>query len=263
MSASPGPIPFQSDWAYGPVSSRRLGRSLGVNLLPRDRRVCDFDCVYCQYAAGDPAGEGLPSSDEVVAAVEAALRRDAGCDSITLAGNGEPTLHPRFAEVVERVAALRDALAPSAQVCLLTNGARLDRPGVREALRWIDRPLVKLDAGSEGVLSALNRPRARGLAALLEVLAAVPRLELQSMFVRGRVDNATPEEVQGWLQAVAPLRPRGVQVTTLDRGTQLPGLAPVSAARLEEIAAAVRALGIPAEAFPCREPGRFGEPDAA
>lgn len=258
----PQPIPLQSDWAYGPVPSRRLGRSLGVNLLPRDRKVCTFDCVYCQYDA-TPAAEtprGLPAADEVLAAVEEALRRDPGCDAITLAGNGEPTLHPAFDEVVAGLARLRDAHAPGAALVLLSNGARLDAPGVRAAVATLDRPFFKLDSGDAATLRAVDRPRRR--AALPRLLAGLRRLGpgrfwLQAMFVRGAVDNATPAALAAWLEVVTSLAPAGVHLTTVDRGTTLPGVLPVPAARLEALAEATRGRGVPAEAFPCPDEARF------
>ncbi|MCO5168611.1 MAG: radical SAM protein [Planctomycetes bacterium] len=257
----PQPIPLQSDWAYGPVPSRRFGRSLGVNLLPRDRKVCTYDCVYCQYDATPGAAKGdLPAPAEVLAAVEEALRRDPGCDAITLAGNGEPTLHPAFDEVVAGLAALRDALAPCAALVLLSNGARLDAPAVREALARIDLPFFKLDAGDPATLRAVDRPRVR--AALPRLLAGLRRLGpgrflLQAMFVQGAADNTTAPAVAGWLETVASLRPAGVHVTTVDRGTTLPGVLPAPRERLEALGRAVRARGVPAGVFPCEDEARF------
>lgn len=256
----PAPIPLQRGWVYGPVASRRFGRSLGVNLLPTGRKLCNFDCVYCQYDATPEheRADALPTVDEVLAAVTDALGRGP-CDAITLAGNGEPTLHPGFADVVAGLVWLRDALAPGAALVLLTNGTRLRDARVREALGRLDRPFVKLDAGDDATLRAVDRPRAGfGLERLRADLAALGRpFWLQSMFMRGAVDNAADERVEAWLDVVAPLGPVEVQVTTVDRGTTLPGVLPVPAARLEQIAAAARGRGVPARAFPCGDEARF------
>lgn len=263
----PSPIPLQGDWAYGPVPSRRLGRSLGVNLLPTGRKLCNFDCVYCQYdatprAAGEEA-QDLPDVDAVLAAVERALRGAGPCDAITIAGNGEPTLHPGFDHVVAGLVTLRDALAPAASLVLLTNGTRLRAPHVRDALAWIDRPFVKLDAGDEATLRAVDRPRAgASLARLVEDLRGLEApFWLQSMFMVGAVDNAAEEHVAPWLDLVVSLRAAGrleeVHVTTVDRGTTLPGVLPAPDARLQEIAAAARARGVAARAFPCGDEARF------
>lgn len=273
----PAPIPLQRRWAYGPLPSRRLGRSLGVNLLPIERKLCNFDCVYCQYdatpsqpvrraerrAGGRPGRPGdLPARADVLAAVAAALELGGGCDAITIAGNGEPTLHPEFEQVVAGLRALRDAHAPGASLVLLTNGTRLRAPQVRRALRLLDRPFVKLDAADEETLQAVDRPRAGvRLARLLDDLGVLTAqgtpFWLQAMFMRGAVDNAGPASVARWVDLVARLRPAGVHVTTIDRGTTLPGVLPLPAARLEEIAAAARARGLTAEAFPCGDEARF------
>lgn len=254
----PSPIPLQQGWAYGPVASRRFGRSLGVNLLPAERKLCSFSCVYCQYDDTPGARGGLPAPDEVLAAVAAALERGP-CDAITLAGNGEPTLHPAFDEVVSRLVVTRDALAPGASIVLLTNGTRLREPRVRAALARVDRTFVKLDAADEVTWRAVDRPR--GGAMLAELLDDLRRLDppvwLQSMFVTGAVDNAAPDHVARWLDLVASLPVAEVHVTTVDRGTTLPGVLPVPADRLRDIAAAARTRGVPARAFPCGDEARF------
>lgn len=257
----PSTIPLQRGWAYGPVPSRRFGRSLGVNLLPTGRKLCNFDCVYCQYDAtprAPAAGADLPGADEVLEAARDALRGGA-CDAITIAGNGEPTLHPAFDHVVAGLVTLRDALAPAASIVLLTNGTRLRDAHVRAALGWIDRTFVKLDAGDEATLRAVDRPRAwGGLPRLIDDVQALGTpCCLQSMFMTGAVDNAADERVAPWLDLVAGLRPVEVHVTTIDRGTTLPGVLPVAAPRLEEIAAAARARGVAARAFPASDEARF------
>lgn len=267
---TPAPIPLQPDWVYGPVNSRRLGRSLGINLLPVDVKLCNMDCVYCQYDGpdGETGPSTVPTVETVLEAVEQALKREqnaAPLDAITLAGNGEPTLHPKFPEVVAGLVSLRDRYAPEASLCLLSNGSGLRHQGVRAALSNIDRPIFKLDAGTEELFRAINRPRSFTLEDLLSELVSVPNLILQAMFVRGDVaNNTTREAVREWFRQVLLLQPREVQVTTVDRGTQVPGVLPVAEPYLELVASALRTRGIEARAFPCRSPERFvpDDPDA-
>lgn len=261
---APGPIPLQPGWVYGPVASRRLGRSLGVNLLPVHARICSMDCVYCQYAppSGRHAPEdepGFPTVAAVCAEVEEALRRDPTVDAVTLAGNGEPTLHPSFGAVLRGIAALRDRLAPTARLVLLTNGTRLTQPRVRAALDLVDLPVVKLDAGDDEALRRINRPRGVRLDEIQRGIQALPRVVIQAMFVTGAVDNTGPAQLSAWLERLRALAPASVQVTTIDRGTAMSGLLPVPARRLEEIAGRVRELGIPAQAFPCRNEEEWAE----
>lgn len=254
----PGPIPLQPSLTYGPVASRRLGRSLGVNLLPTHYRLCSMDCIYCQYASPKPGDTGgFPSPADVLAAVEAALKRDSNCDAITLAGNGEPTLHPKFSEIVSGLVSLRDRLAPGVKLVLLTNGTRLGHESIRDALKAIDTPVIKLDAGDPATLKAINRPNGRGLDAVLEGLAGIANYELQALFVDGPVTNAEPGALEQWIELVSQLRPDRVQVTTVDRGTSVPGVLPVPAKRLREIAARVEALGVSADVYPCSNEDRF------
>ena len=252
----PGPIPLQSEWIYGPITSRRFGRSLGVNLLPTERKVCNMECVYCQYASGDPQG-AFPEPERVFDALDGVLRHAGPLDAITIAGNGEPTLHPRFALVVAVIARLRDELAPGTPLCLLSNGTRLEEPGVRLGLERIERPFFKLDAACPESFSQVNRPRGSGLPAVLSGLQSLPRLGLQAMFFTGRVDNTSEDALEAWLDLAEALGPQEVHLTTIDRGTQTPGLRPLSARRLEDLATRARERGLPAQAYPCRDEARF------
>lgn len=254
----PTTIPLQADLAYGPVQSRRFGRSLGVNLLPPGRKLCTFDCVYCQYdATPDAAPAGFPTPAQVLEAVEAALRRGR-CDAITVAGNGEPTLHPQLARIAAGLVALRAVHAPDAELVLLSNGTRVGTPELVAALPSFDRVFFKLDAGDDATLSAIDRPRGFSLGRLVSGLRGLSGpFALQAMFVAGACDNSTPDAVKRWLSVVLALGPTLVHVTTIDRGTTVEGLRPVPAERLEEIAARLRARGIAAEAFPCQQETRF------
>jgi wyosine [tRNA(Phe)-imidazoG37] synthetase (radical SAM superfamily) len=249
-------VPLQAGFVYGPVRSRRLGISLGVNVLPDGGKVCNFTCAYCQYGwtpGPHQAREsgGWPDPVAIAAAVEAALGCAPRVDRITLAGNGEPTLHPRFGEIVERLRDVRERLAPRARLAVLSNGSTAAEPLVAAALVRLDEAYMKLDAGDARTLKAIN-----GVAldpdATIDALADLGGVTLQAMFVRdpqGRVDNTTPAALDAWLSGVRRVRPTGVHIYSLDRTPALERLEPVPAAVLEGIARRVEAMGIPARVF--------------
>ncbi|MEA2062163.1 MAG: radical SAM protein [Gemmatimonadota bacterium] len=241
--------PLQTGIIYGPVNSRRLGRSLGINLLPTETKVCTFDCVYCQYGANlglyDPATVGrlgLPTSEQVRVALEKTLAGLDALDVITLAGNGEPTLHPEFAGIARSAAELRDRFCSGAPICILSNGSTLDNESVRLALeKYVDRRIMKLDAGTRSAFQQVNRP-AGGLQldTLVEHLAALKDVEVQSLFFEGPHSNAGSGDIARWLDLLERIAPGSVQVYSLDRTPADKSLRPVSRERLEEIAGQVR-----------------------
>ncbi len=247
------------DIIFGPVHSRRLGLSLGVNLLPTDAKLCSFDCIYCEcgWNADHPGARRFNPRGEVRRQLEKTLRRMAGDktppDVITFAGNGEPTLHPEFEAVVDDTLALRDALCPTAKVSVLSNATQLHREGVCRALRRVDNPILKLDSAFDETARLVNNPQNPDYS----VRAVVDRMKtfgeamiLQTMFLRGtcagrRVDNTTEREVAAWLQLVEEIRPRQVMVYSLDRDTPCPTLEKVPREELRQIADRVEALGTP------------------
>jgi wyosine [tRNA(Phe)-imidazoG37] synthetase (radical SAM superfamily) len=239
---------------YGPVHSRRFGVSLGINLLPPLRKVCSFNCVYCQYSWSEPlrAFDALewPSPEAVAEAARGALRQmhEAGRppDRLTIAGHGEPTLHPAFGDVVAALRTVRDATAPGVRLSILSNSTTAHLPDVRAALGQLDERNMKLDAGRQRELRQVNAS-SLPVAQIVAGLAALPDLAIQAMFVRdagGRIDNTTPEAVDAWLAAVAHIRPRAVQIYTIARTPALPSLEPVGVSVLEAIAARVSGMGI-------------------
>ena len=252
---------------YGPVRSRRLGRSLGVNLTPAHLKLCTFNCSYCQYGwsehsrrAVETTFEHWPSPAAVTRAVGAALRALASqgekIDRLTLAGHGEPTLHPKFKDVVLALRALRDELIPGTPLAVLSNASTLDRADVREALAEIDERYMKLDAGDTATLRTANGATLT-IEQLIAGLKKVPDIIIQSMFVKdrtGRIDNTGDLTVINWVGALDRIRPKAVQVYTIDRTPAFPYLQPVPAARLREIVQRVRLAG-----FPCDV---YGVPDA-
>ena len=247
------------DIIFGPVRSRRLGLSLGVNLLPVDSKLCSFDCIYCEcgWNADHPGARRFNPREEVRAQLEAVLRRMVAegtpPDVITFAGNGEPTLHPHFEAVIDDTLALRDALCPAARVSVLSNATQLHRPDVRRALGRVDNNILKLDSAFDVTVRRLNLPQnpAYTVRATVEAMKGFEgRMILQTMFLRGTcdgapVDNTTDEEVAAWLALVDEIRPGSVMVYSLDRDTPCPTLEKVGRDELLRIAARVEALGIP------------------
>ena len=229
---------------FGPIFSRRLGASLGINLLPEKGKLCNFDCIYCE-CGGNRDGRGdtrLPSAEELRAALDAKLRacRDAGerIDSITFSGDGEPTLNPAFPSIVDITLSLRDRLYPEAKVSVLSNATRLDDPAVFAALRKVDNPILKLDAADDASVRVVNRPQGRYRVA--DVVAGMRRFEgdfiLQTMFLRGPgFDSSAPEVLLPWMDVVRDLHPRKVMVYTLAREAPAQGLEAFTAEQMRTL----------------------------
>ncbi len=240
---------------YGPVRSRRLGRSLGINLLPAGRKLCSFDCQYCQYGFALPVTQapsgGFPVPAEVLAAVEAALAVQTEAPAwLTFSGNGEPTLHPRFAEIVDGIIALRDRLAVQARTAILSNSTRLADDGIRRALSRLDARIMKLDVGTEVGLRRFSQAAASSsLESIVGGLARLGDVTLQSLFAGGPSGNLDPPEVAAWLAAVARIRPRAVQLYTLDREAPNAGLMRARPDELQDIRRRLSARGIPARVY--------------
>lgn len=247
------------DIIYGPVHSRRLGLSLGVNLLPTESKLCSFDCIYCEcgWNAEHPGRRRFNAREEVRTHLGEALRRmsEAGTppDVITFAGNGEPTLHPEFGAVIDDTLALRDALCPAAKVSVLSNATQIHREEVFRALLRVDNNILKLDSAFDATVRRIDNPQNPdySVRAIVERMKRFEgRMILQTMFLRGEcngapIDNTTEEEVSAWLRLVEEIRPRQVMVYSLDRDTPCPTLEKVSREELQRIAARVEALGIP------------------
>ncbi len=239
-------IALQSSVVYGPLESRRFGRSLGINLLPANRRICTFDCVYCQYHdEGAGGGSGFASLSDLDARLMADFDRvrDASTpiDWIMLSGNGEPTLHPHFAAVVDRLLELRDSRFPGTPVGILSNSSTCHKKEVAGALARLDGRFMKLDAGSLYIFHDVNRPRSTlSWGEVIEGLCGLLDVTLQSMFITGRADNTGDRAVDDWIEAVRCIRPVEVQVYTIERAPQERGTLPAGAGRLEEISSRLR-----------------------
>jgi wyosine [tRNA(Phe)-imidazoG37] synthetase (radical SAM superfamily) len=254
-------LPLLERIVYGPVRSRRLGASLGINLLPAGMKICNMDCAYCQYGWTRGAaryrgqGPGWPAPQAVEQAVMERLDRAAATDELidrlTIAGHGEPTLHPEFDEIADRLCAIRDRVAPSMPIAVLSNSTTCMYTDVQTGLRRLDERCMKLDGGDPFTLRHLNGTR-MPIETIVEGLRALGSLTIQSMFVTdsaGRIDNTGEGAVTEWLAAIERVRPLTVQVYTLGRTPALASLQPAPAWRLREIAEHVRAAGIPAEVF--------------
>ena len=255
----PDTIPLQDTTVYGPIHSRRLGASLGINVLPVSRKVCSSDCVYCQYGWTLPGGfsatEGLKRAPGLLREIDQAFAHHVAdgtrVDCITLAGNGEPTLHPDLLELVTGIKRLRDRYFPHASVGILSDATQIMRPQVRRALELLDARYLKFDAADEATWHRMNRPLvAVELRQLIEEMKTLPDIVLQSMFIQGAYDNTDAAHLRAWIVAVGDIRPRSVQVYTIDRGTAAPGITEVPRETLQAIADQLTAAtGIPAEIF--------------
>lgn len=242
---------------FGPVRSRRLGLSLGVNLLPIESKLCSFDCIYCECGWNDehPGARRFNSRDDVRTMLGETLERmvEDGTppDVITFAGNGEPTLHPHFEQIIDDTLAMRDRYCPSARVSVLSNATQIHREDVCRALRRVDNNILKLDSAFDATVLLMNKPQGKySVRDTVEHLKAFEgELIVQTMFLRGeylgrRVDNTTEEEVSAWLELIREIAPKQVMVYSLDRDTPCQTIEKVGKEELRAIAARVEALGI-------------------
>lgn len=245
---------------FGPIHSRRLGVSLGINLLPADGKMCSFDCIYCEcgFNRDFRPTKPMPTREEVATALEAQLLRmkaeGPAPDVLTFAGNGEPTLHPHFPEIIDDTIALRDQYFPQAKVSVLTNATQILRPAVFEALRRVDNNICKLDTIQPDYIRLVDQPNtAYDVEAILDRLIAFGAdCVIQTMFMQGEyegqsVDNTADEYVLPWLSALQLIMPREVMIYTLDRETpaHTSKLQKATHEQLDSIANRVKQLGLP------------------
>lgn len=254
-------LPALERIVYGPVRSRRLRVSLGVNLLPAGMKVCNMNCAYCQYGWSRGTiryrghGVGWPTPQAVETAVSARLTAAAESneviDRVTVAGHGEPTLHPEFEAIAARLRAVRDRIAPGIPLAVFSNSTTAGATDVRRGLGVFDERYMKLDAGDPVTFATLNGG-GRHLSDILDALRALSPIVIQAMFVRderGAVDNSSEAPIRAWLEALEAIRAPRVDVYTIDRPAAMGSLRPVRPRRLREIAEQVRARGIDARVF--------------
>lgn len=224
---------LREETVFGPIKSRRLGSSLGINLLPEKGKICNFDCIYCEcgWNADGCDDTVLPTAQKVRTDLEAKLREVKASatpvDSITFSGDGEPTLNPEFAQIIDDTLRLRDAFYPEAKVSVLSNATRVHLPEVFEALRRVDNPIMKIDAPTNALAALINHP-APGYD-VARVVEALERFEgdfvLQTCMLRSAdFDSASPEVIGPMLDIARRLRPREWMVYTIDRPTPMQGL---------------------------------------
>lgn len=250
------------DTIFGPIHSRRLGTSLGVNLTPNDGKICSFDCLYCEagFNAQGPGTTGFAPRAEVARLLEeklAAMSRDGqGLDVITFSGNGEPTLHPEFPAIAADTIALRDRYFPRAKVSVLTNSTRLADPAVCEALRKVDNNILKLDSALDDTVRVLDRPNSPGFSAgkvIGELEQFAGQGIIQTMMLRGewdgrRIDNTTDAEVEALIDAYRRIRPREIMLYSIDRPTPARTLEKIPPEELRAIGERIgKGTGIPVQ----------------
>jgi wyosine [tRNA(Phe)-imidazoG37] synthetase (radical SAM superfamily) len=246
---------------FGPVHSRRLGISLGINLLPADGKVCSFNCIYCECGFNEDhrPKQPMPTREQVAQKLEEKLQQMHAegqlPDVLTFAGNGEPTCHPHFAEIIDDTIRLRNQYCPQAKVSVLSNSTMIHRPQVHDALLRVDNNILKLDTIDPLYINKVDQP-----VGTYDVKTVIERMKafnghliIQTMFMRGEwkgisVDNTSEEFIVPWLEAVRAINPQQVMVYTIDRETPAHGLLKATPAQLDAIADRVKALGIPCSA---------------
>lgn len=243
------------DTIFGPIHSRRLGTSLGINLMPNDGKICSFDCLYCEagFNAQGPGTTGMPPRNVVRQLLDERLKKMSDAedplDVITFSGNGEPTIHPEFPGIIDDVVALRDRYYPEVKISVLTNSTQIHRPAVADALNKVDNNILKLDSAVEATMRMLDRPVSPGFT----VERVVEHLRqfagtgiIQTMITRGAhdgipVDNTTDAEISALIEAYDRIRPRQIMIYSIDRTTPEQSLERVSREELQAIAARITA----------------------
>ena len=248
---------------YGPVHSRRLGISLGINLMPADGKICTFDCIYCEcgYNSDRRTRSHHPSRQQGAEALERQLRKmhddNQHPDVLTFAGNGEPTSHPDFPSIIDDTIRLRDELCPKAKVSVLSNSTFITKPAIREALMRVDNNILKLDTVNADYIRRVDRPTqpSYNVESIIENMKLFEgHIIVQTMFMRGTtdegldVDNTSEDFVAPWLEAIKDIRPQEVMIYTIDRETPDSHLLKATHEELDAIKARVETLGIPCTA---------------
>lgn len=240
---------------FGPIHSRRLGVSLGINLMPDDGKVCSFDCLYCEagFNSQGRGTTGLPLREQVYRQLEAKLssmhENGDPLDVITFSGNGEPTLHPDFPHIIDDTLALRDRFYPNAKVSVLTNSTMIFNENIADALRKVDNNILKLDSAVEDTMRLIDRPNSKEFS-VEKVVEGLKQFKgtgiIQTMMLRGehdgvKIDNTTDKEVKALIEAYKKIKPREVMLYSLDRSTPEEKLVKVEKDELTEIGQRIEA----------------------
>ncbi len=237
-------LPLQKGILYGPVNSRRLGKSLGINLMPTKYKLCSFNCVYCHYGTTDKltmdSGDYLkdfPDFDAVVKIVQQTVKSSLEFDYITFSGNGEPTLHPEFSQLVDEVVKMRDRYKPKAKIALLSNSTGLIYDKIRESIKKIDLPVFKLDVGREEKFKAINRPYGDvNLGEIVGLLSNLSNICIQTILIDGNLCNISKEDLDAYFEKLKKIQPGEVHIYSTDRPVSNTEIKRVIPEKLEEIA---------------------------
>lgn len=245
------------DVVFGPIKSRRLGISLGVNLMPENGKLCNFDCIYCECGWNGKSEFKLRYTPKERVEVElgerlrAMKKNDEKLDVITFAGNGEPTLHPDFAEIIDTTILLRNELYPEAKIAVLSNATQITKQKVRGALEKVDRAILKIDSAIEKTINIVNQPQYHySLRAVIDGMKEFKgEVIIQTMFLHGEyneefIDNTSCEEVDAWLEVLKEINPSLVMIYSLDRDTPVSTIEKVTLEEMNVIAEKVKKLGI-------------------
>ncbi len=239
---------------FGPIHSRRLGISLGINLLPSDGKICTFDCIYCEcgFNADRKSTVCIPTREEVRNALEEKIKViTEKPDVITFAGNGEPTVHPDFSGIVDDVVEWRNRYFPKAKISVLSNASMIWKEDVFQALNKIDNNILKIDAPFDDKIKLIDQPNKSSFN-IRDVVNQMKRFNgnviIQTMFLKGiyqgvSVDNTSDEEVEALISVFKEVFPKQVMIYTIDRETPAKGLEKVSVDELNRIAEKIRQAG--------------------
>ncbi|MCK5846664.1 MAG: radical SAM protein [Bacteroidales bacterium] len=247
---------------FGPVKSRRLGVSLGVNLLPEDYKFCTYDCLYCECGWTMDSNKKIElHTKEIIKTtlelkLQEMLNNSEAPDNITFAGNGEPTIHPSFAEIIDDTIELRDKYFPKALISVLSNATQIHKQSVVDALNKVDQNILKLDSAIDSTYKLINQPKAPiSVSKLVERLKVFKgNLIIQTMFIRGefkgqKFDNTTDYEVESWIELLKEIKPKEVMIYPIARDTPIDSLVKISEEKLDSIGAKVRKLGIETKVY--------------
>ena len=237
-------LPLQKGILYGPINSRRLGKSLGINLMPTKYKLCSFNCVYCHYGLTDELTmnledyiKDLPEYNDVMKAIEGAVKSPLEFDYITFSGNGEPTLYPSFSSLVDEVIKIRDKYRPNVKVALLSNSSGLIYAEVRESIRNIDLPVFKLDAGKADKFRAINNPtRDVNFEGIVDLLSNLSNICIQTVLIDGNLFNTSKEDIDSYFEKLKKIQPKEVHIYSTDRPVPNTEIKRVKPDRLKEIA---------------------------
>jgi wyosine [tRNA(Phe)-imidazoG37] synthetase (radical SAM superfamily) len=235
-------LKLQQGVIYGPINSRRLGRSLGINLLPTDKKVCSFDCIYCHYGRTkiktlDPTDMEFPSKDKILSAIEGTLRKFRNFDYITFSGNGEPTLHPQFTSIVDETIPLRDKYCLDKPIAILSNSSTLYKKEIRDVIEKLDVRILKLDAGCEDTFQKINKPY-DGVV-LNDIIGGIKALNkpmVQCVMIDGKVQNVNGEPFDNLIDAFSEVKPREIQIYSTDRPVPVKGVKKIPRNKLVNLA---------------------------